>query len=105
MDADGCVIALPPSHSSCSADCVTGTYRSMDADGSQVHLGQMATPMGELPEALLRGSDIVTITFKETEEGVDGNGVEEKQPRPKPNPTAAPHSAAASIQIARTTGD
>lgn len=36
----------------------------MDADGSQVHIGQMETPLGVVPEALLRQGDVVSITFR-----------------------------------------
>eukprot|EP00038_Savillea_parva_P028737 m.66756 g.66756 ORF g.66756 m.66756 type:complete len:142 (-) comp8383_c1_seq1:779-1204(-) len=37
--------------------------RSWAADGSQVHVAQLETPLGTVPEALVRGTDIVQATF------------------------------------------
>lgn len=42
---------------------VTGTFRSIDYDISRVHVGSLSSPIGCIPEALVRTSDIVKINF------------------------------------------
>jgi hypothetical protein len=66
-----------------SSTATKGTFRSMDSDGEQVHVGAMETPLGVVPEALLRASDLLTITFDGVAAGdEDGGG--------GTNPAAAP---------------
>ena len=40
---------------------VSGVFRSMDYDVTSMHVHGLRTPIGEVPEALVRMSDIVTI--------------------------------------------
>ncbi|CAF0798767.1 unnamed protein product [Brachionus calyciflorus] len=42
---------------------VTGNFRSIDYDISNMHLNNLQTPIGVVPEALVRTSDIVYYTF------------------------------------------
>jgi gem associated protein 7 len=43
---------------------VSGSFRSVDYDISNVHVNNLITPIGCVPEALVRTSDIVAIKFK-----------------------------------------
>lgn len=42
---------------------VNGTFRSIDYDISNLHVKNLKTPIGFVPEALLRTSDIVYFKF------------------------------------------
>ena len=44
--------------------CVSGMFRSVDYNMSNVHVHDLNTPIGLVHEALLRTSDIVSIKFK-----------------------------------------
>lgn len=44
--------------------CVTGKFRSVDYNMHNIHVHDLSTPIGLVPEALIRTSDIVTIKFK-----------------------------------------
>lgn len=43
---------------------VTGKFRSIDYDISNVHVSSLSTPIGCIPEALVRTSDILAIKFE-----------------------------------------
>jgi gem associated protein 7 len=43
---------------------VTGNFRSIDYDITNVHINNLMTPIGCVPEALIRVSDVVTIKFE-----------------------------------------
>ena len=43
---------------------VSGIFRSMDFDISNMHIKNLMTPIGCVPEALLRTSDVVSIKFE-----------------------------------------
>jgi len=38
-------------------------YRSWSADGSTLHVSSLGTPLGTVPEALLRGTDVAQLSF------------------------------------------
>ncbi len=40
---------------------VTGTFRAVDYDFTNIHVSSLATPIGSVPEALVRTSDIISI--------------------------------------------
>ena len=42
---------------------VTGTFRSTDIETTTFQVSNLVTPMGVLPEALIRASDVLTITM------------------------------------------
>ena len=46
-----------------NAATVTGTYRSVDNDMLNLHVHSLRTPIGLVPEALLRINDISFIEF------------------------------------------
>ena len=41
---------------------VNATFRSTDIETTAFHVSNLVTPMGVLPEALIRASDVLTIT-------------------------------------------
>ncbi len=43
--------------------CVHAKFRSIDYDITNVHVSNLQTPIGLMPEALVRYSDIVSIKF------------------------------------------
>lgn len=43
--------------------CVNGTFRSCDYDILNVHVSNLHTPIGTVPEALVRVNDIVFMKF------------------------------------------
>ena len=43
---------------------VTANFRSVDYDILNFHVDSLQTPIGCIPEALIRASDIVTIKFQ-----------------------------------------
>ncbi|RNA31059.1 gem-associated 7-like [Brachionus plicatilis] len=42
---------------------IGGTIRSVDYDLSNIHLGNMQTPIGIIPEALIRTNDVLFIKY------------------------------------------
>jgi gem associated protein 7 len=42
---------------------VNGVFRSADYEFTNLHLHTLSTPIGSVPEALVRTSDVVTIKF------------------------------------------
>jgi gem associated protein 7 len=43
--------------------CVQGKFRSIDYDIANVHVSDLQTPIGIMPEALIRYTDILSIKF------------------------------------------
>jgi gem associated protein 7 len=43
---------------------VTGNFRSIDYDITNMHINNLMTPIGCVPEALIRISDVVTVKFE-----------------------------------------
>ena len=43
---------------------VDGIFRAADYDISNIHVSKLNTPIGTVPEAVLRTTDIVAIKFK-----------------------------------------
>ena len=46
---------------------VTGIFRSIDYGISNIHVNSLQTPIGCIPEALIRTSDIVKIKYQITQ--------------------------------------
>lgn len=44
--------------------CVTAKFKSIDYDILNVHVKDLQTPIGSVPQALLRYNDIVSFNFK-----------------------------------------
>lgn len=45
------------------AQTTTGVYRSWSSDGATLHVSSLGTPLGTVPEALLRGTDVAQVSF------------------------------------------
>lgn len=45
------------------AQTTTGVYRSWSSDGATLHVSSLGTPLGTIPEALLRGTDVAQLSF------------------------------------------
>jgi len=43
---------------------VSGCFRSIDYDITNIHINNLMTPIGCVPEALIRVSDVVTVKFE-----------------------------------------
>lgn len=45
-------------------DTATAVYRTADADLTQYHVSDLSTPLGRVPQALVRASDTLSLRFK-----------------------------------------
>ena len=64
LDVIDCMENKPIKIDSYQGATVTGNFRSVDYDISNIHVNSLLTPIGCIPEALVRTSDIVTIKFR-----------------------------------------